>query len=329
VRPEPHIARLPILVLYPQGGCDCRCLMCSYWRADQRTRLALPQIEALLPDLRALRVEQVVLSGGEPLLHPDLEQIGAMLRRRGLSLVLLSNGLRLERRAAGLAPLLDELVLSLDGPRAVHDRIRGLPQAFERMRRGVAAARAANPGIRVTARCTVQRHNSGCLPQTVQAARELGLDGVSFLPVDLQRPAFNRPAGWEQEQRPALAPDAAALELLRQGLAALERDHADDLASGFIAESPQKLRLRVLGTLEASLGQRDCPPVRCNAPWISAVIEADGAVRPCFFHPPLGNIRERGLEQILNSGAGLRFRRQLDPGQDPTCRGCVCTLYRG
>jgi Fe-coproporphyrin III synthase len=67
----------------------------------------------------------------------------------------------------------------------------------------------------------------------------------------------------------------------------------------------------------------------CNAPWVSTVIEADGEVKPCFFHARLGNIYEQPLETILNSPTAVEFRRKLDVNQDPTCRACVCTLQLG
>jgi MoaA/NifB/PqqE/SkfB family radical SAM enzyme len=174
----------------------------------------------------------------------------------------------------------------------------------------------------------VQKINLGLLRQTAGAARQLGLDSVSFFPVDLHRQAFNRPAGWEKDQLPALMPDVSDLECLEAELAALERQHPRDFACGFIQESPEKLRQRVLEYFEASLGLREFPPVRCNAPWISAVIEADGAVRPCFFHSAMGNIRQDRLGQILNSDQSVSFRRRLNPRHDATCRSCICTLYR-
>jgi MoaA/NifB/PqqE/SkfB family radical SAM enzyme len=41
----------------------------------------------------------------------------------------------------------------------------------------------------------------------------------------------------------------------------------------------------------ALLGRGEFAPVECNAPWVSTVIESDATVRPCFFQPPLGNVR--------------------------------------
>ena len=68
------------------------------------------------------------------------------------------------------------------------------------------------------------------------------------------------------------------------------------------------------------------PPVACNAPWVSAVVESDGAVRPCFFHEPVGNLADGTLAEIVNSPKARAFRGSLDIRRDPICRTCVCTL---
>ena len=124
----------------------------------------------------------------------------------------------------------------------------------------------------------------------------------------------------------ALSPnEVAAFDALLDEVIA---SHAADFASGFIAESPEKLR-RLVRYYAALNGAGDFPPTRCNAPWVSTVIEADGTVRPCFFHHALGNIREQALGDILNSPEAIAFRRNLDLATDPICRKCVCTLHVG
>jgi MoaA/NifB/PqqE/SkfB family radical SAM enzyme len=73
-------------------------------------------------------------------------------------------------------------------------------------------------------------------------------------------------------------------------------------------------------------GIGEYPYKKCNAPWVSTVVEADGSVRPCFFHPAFGNINDGGLIDILNSDHAVRFRRELDMEDDPICKRCVCSL---
>jgi len=324
------IARLPILILYPHSRCNCRCLMCDIWRQARRDELTAADVERWLPEWRALGVERVVLSGGEALLHSHLWQLCGLLRDAGIGITILSTGLLLARDAAALARVCDDVVVSLDGPPAVHDHIRNLPRAYAKLAAGVAALRATDPRIAISGRCTVQRANYRQLRATVGSARALGLDRISFLAADVTSEAFNRPGGWEPERAAGIALGPGDLPLLAAELAALTREHAADFASGFIAESPEKLERRLLQYFAALLGVLDggdFAPVECNAPWVSAVVEADGTVRPCFFQPPLGNLKAAGsLTAILNTEAAVAWRRGLDTARDAICRRCVCSL---
>jgi MoaA/NifB/PqqE/SkfB family radical SAM enzyme len=321
------IERLPILILYPHSRCNCRCLMCDIWRARGKGELSRQDVDGWLPEWRALGVRRIVLSGGEALLHSDLDAFCEPLREAGLGITLLSTGLLLRRDAARLVRWCDDVIVSLDGPREVHDRIRNVARAYEKLAEGVAAVRAADPRVAVSGRCTVQRENFRELRATVRAGRELGLDRISFLAADVTSEAFNRPGGWQPEQAAAVALAEDDLPLLAAELDALEREHAADFAEGFIAESPEKLRRRLLHYFAALLGQQDFPSVECNAPWVSAVVEADGMVRPCFFQPALGNLRETGsLAAVINSPEAIAWRRSLDLRRNEICRRCVCSL---
>lgn len=321
------IEEVPILVLFPHERCNCRCLMCDIWKSTGKNRLTPGEIRAWSAEWRRLGVRRVVLSGGEPLMHPDFAALGEALGEAGVKTTLLSTGLLLERRAADVARLADDVIVSLDGPREVHDAIRRVPDAFDRLARGVAALAAEAPALPVSARCTVQRANARHLRGTVAAAREIGLDGISFLAADVSPGAFGRDAGWSGDEGEAVAPRGDDLRGLAAEIDALERDCAEELSTGFVAESAERLRARVLGHFAAVAGERDFAPITCNAPWVSAVVESDGTVRPCFFHPPLGNVRTAGsLGAILNSPEAIAFRASLDVETNPVCRRCVCNL---
>ena len=92
-------------------------------------------------------------------------------------------------------------------------------------------------------------------------------------------------------------------------------------------ETPEKLR-RIAEHFRAHLGMAEPVAPLCNAPWVSAVIEADGTVRPCFFHAPIGDLRNgQSLTEVLNGPEARRFRSQLDVAANPVCRRCVCSLH--
>jgi MoaA/NifB/PqqE/SkfB family radical SAM enzyme len=320
-----RVASLPVLVLMPHGGCDCRCLMCDIWRRNpERRQLEPADIAPHLEALRRLGVRRVVLSGGEALLHERFSELCGALRGAGVELTLLSSGLGLGPHAERIAAHCRDVIVSLDGPPPVHDAIRRVPRAWDRLAQGVAALRRARPGFRVSARCTVQRANYLHLPETVAAAREIGLDGISFLAVDVTSSAFNRPEPWDAGRAGAVGLAAADAAPLEREVERLIAERAADLATGFVAESPARLR-RLAAQLVARPGE--APAVsRCDAPWVSAVVEADGAVRPCFFHPPIGRLGDGPLDRVLNSERAVAFRRGLDVATDPVCRGCVCSL---
>ena len=328
-RPEvsPHfIKELPVLVLFPHNRCNCRCIMCDIWKIRQAREIRAQDLAPHLESLRSLKVRWIVFSGGEPLLHTDLPSLSELLRKEGIRLTLLTAGLLLERHARMAAACFDDLMVSLDGPPEIHDFIRNVPGAYERLAKGVAAVRRIAPDRAIHGRATVQKFNRQHLRQTVRAAHEIKLNSISFLAADVVSDAFNRPGGWDRDRQGVVLLDNEETQDLCLEMEALISECREELESGFILESAAKLR-RIVHHFESHCGAREPVAPRCNAPWVSAVIETDGSVRPCFFHPPMGNIHSSPLTKIMNSERAMDFRQNLDVSSNPTCQRCVCSLY--
>lgn len=326
IRADP-ISSLPILILFPHNRCNCRCLMCDIWRFTTKSEIAVADVTRWVDEWLRMGVRRVVLSGGEALLHSQLWDLCDHLRAADIRITILTTGLRLKQRAAGLVRRCDDIIVSLDGPQPVHDLIRNVPRAYERLAEGIAEVKRIDAGVSVSGRCTVQRSNFDCLRATVAAAHELGLDRISFLAADISSQAFNRAEGWDDERIGNVALHAADLPRLAAELDAMEAEYAADFASGYIAETPAKLHRRLSLYYRALLGDGDFVPNTCNAPWVSSVIETDGTVRPCFFQPALGNLHESGsLAAIVNSPGAIAWRKGLDVRRNAICRKCVCTL---
>jgi Fe-coproporphyrin III synthase len=322
---NPVLERLPVLILSPHARCNCRCVMCDIWKITGATELSAAEMERHAASLEGMGVEWAVFSGGEPLMHSDLFRLCGILRTRGIRITILSTGLLLEKHAAAITASVDDVIVSLDGPAEVHDRIRRVPRAFARLTSGVRAIHALRPDFPIAARCTVQRLNHAELRATIESAREIGLNGISFLAADLTSTAFNRLQIWSADRQSsiALAPeDLPVLEAEMEAIAAARE------CGHFVAESPEKLR-RIVDHFRAHTGQTDSVAPVCNAPWVSVVVEADGVVRPCFFHRPIGRIDETtSLAEIINGPDAVSFRAGLDVAADPICRRCVCSLNR-
>jgi MoaA/NifB/PqqE/SkfB family radical SAM enzyme len=321
-----QIRTLPVVVISPHNQCNCRCVMCDIWRIREPKEITPALLEQQLTGFRELGVRWVVFTGGEPQLNPQMISLAKMLRAESIRVTMLTAGLLLESHAEAIAENIDDVIVSLDGPSAVHDQIRRVPHAFEQIKAGVVALRSFRPDIAVRARCTVQRANYRSLCQTVQSAKEIKLNSISFLAADLTSEAFNRPQGWAPGRQERVALNAEEVDTLEAEIERLVAEHNLDLNSGFVVESADKLR-RVVLHFRAHLEQEQPASPRCNAPWVSSVIEASGDVRPCFFHPSIGNIHDQPLRHILNGPKALSFRANLDVATNPICRRCVCSLY--
>lgn len=326
--PEP-IDRLPVVVLEVCRHCTSRCVMCDHWRfrpspADPG-ELALDLLESWLPGWRDFGIRRIGLTGGEPLLHSEIDRLLEILGEEGFALTLMTAGTRLERHAEVVARWCDSVVVSLDGPAPVHDRIRGVPGSYQVLEAGISALAAAGGSTQITARCTVQRGNFRHLAATVDVAYELGLEGISFLPVDSSSLAFGRSAGDGLDDRSE--PLALSIEELDELAKELETVTRKPIAADFVAEGRSALMVRILHHFRAEAGEAPHRARPCNAPWVSATIGVDGTVRPCFFHTAYGFLdRDENLASLLNAQAGASWRRLLDVATNEVCMSCVCPL---
>jgi Fe-coproporphyrin III synthase len=320
---NPVLSRLPILILSPHNRCNCRCVMCDIWKATDAREISPHELERHAASLEGMGVEWAVFTGGEPLMHSDLFRLCRILRARGIRVTILSTGLLLERHAEAIVANVDDVIVSLDGPPEIHDRIRRIPGAFEKLSGGVMTLRSLRDDFPIGARCTVQRLNHGQLRATVAAAHAIDLTGISFLAADLTSDAFNRAGASLADRQSRTSLTAEQLPALETEIELLIRTSECD---GFVAESPRKLR-RIVRHFRAHLGYAEPAAPACNAPWVSVFMEADGVVKPCFFHPPIGKVDAvTSLGDVVNGHAAVAFRASLDVAVDSTCRRCVCSL---
>jgi MoaA/NifB/PqqE/SkfB family radical SAM enzyme len=302
--------------------------MCDIWKREANDELRAQDLQRHRASIENLGVHQVVLTGGEPLLHSDLGALCNFFREQNIRLTLLTTGLLLHKRAEEVAALFDDIIVSLDGPPEIHDAIRRITGAYNLIQKGVAAVRHHNPAIPITCRTTVQKANHRHLRKTIDSARALGLDSISFLAADLTSQAFNRSLVWPGERQSEIALTLEETAALEDEIEQIIVEYEAGINHEYILESAAKLR-RIPRRFREHLGQFPPQAPTCNAPWVSAVVEVDGAVRPCFFHLPIGNIASATLEEVINGNSAQSFRESLDMESNSTCQRCVCSLnYR-
>lgn len=173
----------PVVIWNLVRRCNLLCRHCYSGSTDKdfSGELNTAEIKTVMADLRGFGVPALILSGGEPLLRPDLFEIAAEAKALGFPSVALStNGtlvddVMAERiRDAGF----DYVGISVDGIGAVHDTFRGRPGAFAEALGGIRRCMAR--GIKVGLRFTMTRDNAHHLPDVLDLAREMGVGKFYF-----------------------------------------------------------------------------------------------------------------------------------------------------
>lgn len=320
------ITALPIVILMPHSACNCRCVMCDIWKDNKNLKQITPDdVSKLMRSLKKLDTQRVLMSGGEALLNKNFFTLCGILKSAGIKITLLTTGLTIKQHADNLLKYVDDVIVSLDGDEALHDAIRNIPNAFAKLKEGVEHLRAIDPHYPITARTVIHRLNFRNWPAIIDAAKNMGIDQISFLPADVSSHAFNRQQAWEVQKQSEILISEQELTELQEVINELTSRYKTAFDTCFIAESQAKIQ-DIYNYYAAFYGHNPFPYKKCNAPWVSAVIEADGDIKPCFFMGSIGNIADTELAAVLNSPKSISFRKALDANGHSTCEKCVCSL---
>jgi len=160
----------PVVIWNLIRRCNLTCKHCYSTSADTNFKGELSTAEALgvMDDLRGFGVPVLILSGGEPLMRPDIFELAHRAKELGFYVALSTNGTLIDE---AMLPRIrevqfDYLGISIDGLEETHDRFRRRPGAFGESMRGIRLCREA--GIRVGMRFTLTNDNAEDLPGLLQ-----------------------------------------------------------------------------------------------------------------------------------------------------------------
>lgn len=157
--------------------CNLSCLHCRAGAVNKHYEGELSTSEALtmIDQIKEVGQPTLILTGGEPLLREDIFDLAAYGIEKGLKVVMAPNGLLLTREAAKkLVEIgIPRISISLDGPDAEsHDRLRGVPGAFEGALAGIRAAKSE--GLAFQINTTLTRQNCDRIEAIMNLAVKLG-----------------------------------------------------------------------------------------------------------------------------------------------------------
>lgn len=172
----------PVVIWNLVRRCNLTCKHCYSISADKdfAGELSIAEIFRVMDDLRAFRVPVLILSGGEPLLRPEIFEIAQRAKKMGFYVGLSSNGTLIDTRNIDAIAACDfnYVGISLDGIEATHDRFRRSQGAFAAALNGMRLCR--DRGLKVGARFTMTQDNAHDLPALLRLIEEEGIARFYF-----------------------------------------------------------------------------------------------------------------------------------------------------
>jgi len=306
------------VILILTEACNGRCTMCNYWSVPHPASLTADEVIRFYEDHISGTPTFLTLSGGEPLLHPELLEITLALHSRARQLVLSTNGIGLGSHVDYVVRFFDKVIISVDGAAsAKHQAVRGVDSLADILR-VTREIHARGAGTRVVFKMTVQKENFRQLGDFFELSLQEKVSGVALTVPDVCTDAFHRHAPTPAERQRVLLDADEVAEFQRIVDETLDR-RGELIRDGFVLEGNLT---RFVEYFRYWAGLReDLPPRECVIPGNRLVVTATGEVKPCFFLEPIGNIRaEHG--PFPETGRMGELARAVDPHSHPVCRRC-------
>ncbi len=250
-------------------ACNAACVYCGF-RKRSPDELTPDEALRLVAEMRGCGTRMVGLSGGEALLRPDVDAIVDALVDQGIAVSLNTNGHFVHKHERAIRRL-RRVQVSVDGPEAVHDALRGAG-TWRRAVDGI--ERCLAWGVNVSVEAVLSRTSLPHLEALLAWCRERRLK-LQVQPAD--------PTILNTQQPDPEAPDQDAL---REALARLR------------ALRPGEQIANTRAGLDHLWNFPTPTPMRCASGKISARVGSDGMMRLCGVppaHAPVASWREHGL----------------------------------
>jgi radical SAM protein with 4Fe4S-binding SPASM domain len=293
---EVHLySRIENISLEITRKCNLQCKHCySDSGVQRKNELTFEEIKKLIDQLAHIGVLNILLTGGEPLLHPRLFEIIEYIVSKPMSCTLFTNGTLITKAVAQKLKRYGVLsvVTSIDGATpATHDTFRGVPNSFEKTVQGIHLLRET--GIPVRGNISIHKGNCSEVVDIVELFKASTVEDYRISPTSFSgRPEKCDICITPKEYR-------AVLKKLKQ----YESEHG-------------KIKR------EYSYPQS----TNCGIGTSSLAIRSNGNVVPCPGFPDevlLGNIREDSLGEIWNNSEFLIKGRHITVFESDMCKKCT------
>ena len=277
--------------------------------------------------VRTVRRHQPIfhIGGGEPFMRKDLPEIISCIKQSGLKCLMTTNGFLMEEQVLkSLAGLVDVLIISLYGPREIHDKIVGVEGAFDKTVGHLKfLIKNKRKNERVIVSCIALPESLNSSPSFLAYLQSLGVDAVKIEHLNFltskEYAVVAVSGGGDFNLTPAiLVDDQNFQESFVRGLVRLRKEIVEFTKPVHMKPylSDQQIQAWYL-----NLPQRD---PKCRFITHSVFINYNGDIIPCQFlpHCVLGNIKKDSLEDVWRSELYRKLRQTIEKTCPKVCMRC-------
>jgi radical SAM protein with 4Fe4S-binding SPASM domain len=176
--------------------CNLRCQMCGQWSSQGylhgkpsvlKKEMGLAEWKRLVDEIKDHNIKTVLLRGGEPFLFPEIGALLKYIRSKGIFISIDTNGTFLEKYAAEIVRIGNiHLTISIDGPQAIHDKVRRSDGCFSTIERGIRLLheleKSKKKKISLSITFTISPYSVSGLGRMPAVARNLGISTITIVP---------------------------------------------------------------------------------------------------------------------------------------------------
>ena len=318
----------PVVIWNLIRRCNLTCKHCYSISADTEFagELSLAEVATVMDDLKAFRVPVLILSGGEPLLRPDIFEIAQRAKAQGFYVALSSNGTLIDESNIERIAECDfnYVGVSLDGLGATHDKFRRLDGAFAKSLHGIRLCRDLD--LKIGVRYTMTQDNAQDLPGLLKLIEDEGIDRFYFSHLNYAGRGNKNRKDDAQHQLTRWAMDLlfdTCLDYQQRGLHKEFTTGNNDADGAYFLHWVRRRFPASAEHIAAKLVQWGGNASGVNV----ANIDNLGNVHPdtMWWHHTLGNVRERPFSQIWSdlSDPLLAGLKQHPRAVEGRCAGCA------
>ncbi|MDP3024012.1 MAG: radical SAM protein [candidate division Zixibacteria bacterium] len=326
------------LVAFLTYGCTSHCRTCTIWNKGRLPgELSLKEWKNLVDQIAPLNIVNVELFGGEALLRPEvLFDLIEHISSYGIQKDVVTNCSLIDQATAEklVESSLDKIYISVDGVGANHDRVRGVPGFFDKVKSGVeylVKSRGSKKTPILICNCTISKWNVHSFDEVFDFAYGSGFDEVhfeyagEFPPGSLEKSKIDGliPSPHYVWQDSSILVSSEEAEILKQKIKQIKEKAKKIDKFHVSAKNIDVLDIK-------SLKNGIFPHKRCYVCRYLISIDPYGNVMGCPFFSNyfLGNIKTEKFSSIWNNAKHRKFIRMQAQGKLEMCRYCIISVER-